>query len=142
MKKFILGFVAALIVTAIVYFAYPIIRGFFSGGGPVSPENLKPGVKDYGSLRVEIFGRGNPLADVEVDLGEIGSNGPTGPMSFAVTDSSGVASFEKVPIGNYDIFFNAYHFPSEYNLPQPDRVSVSIVKDQITQKRIDLAPKQ
>lgn len=140
MKKFTLGFVSAVVVAAVLFFAYLAIRSLSGGGGPVSPENLKPGVKDYGSLRVEVFGRGNPLADVEVDLGEIGSNGPTGPMSFTITDSSGVASFEKVPVGSYDIFFNSNHFPNGYVPPQ--RVSISIAKDQIVQKRIDLAQKQ
>lgn len=139
-KDVMLGFISALVIVAVLFFAYLAIRSLSSGGGPVSPENLKPNVKDYGSLRVEIFGKGNPLADVEVDLGEIGSNGPTGPMSFVVTDSGGLASFEKVPVGSYDIFLNSNHFPNGYALPQ--RVSISIAKDQIVQKRIDLAPKQ
>ncbi len=138
MKKFVLGFISALAVIAVLFLAYLALRGSFSGGGPVSPENLKPGIKDYGSLRVEVFGKGSPLGDVEVDLGEIGPSGPTGPMSFAVTDSSGVAVFEKVPVGNYDIFFNSNHFPSGYVPPQ--RVSVNIAKDQVMQKRVDLAP--
>ncbi len=139
MKKFALGFISALAVIAVIFFVYLAIRSFSGGGGPVSPENLKPGVKDYGTLRVEVFGKGNPLVDVEVDLGEIGSSGPTGPMSFTVTDSAGLALFEKVPVGNYDIFFNTNHFPSGYVPPQ--RVNVSIAKDQVLQKRIDLAQK-
>lgn len=140
MKKFVWGFVSALAVIAVLFVGYLAIRQFSSSGGPVSPENLKPGVKDYGSLRVTVFGKGSPLSDVEVDLGEVGSNGPTGPMSFVVTDSSGLASFPKVPVGNYDIFFNSYHFPGGYTAPQ--HVSVSIAKDQVVQQRIDLAPKQ
>lgn len=140
MKKFVIGFVSALAVVAVLFFGYLALRSLSGGGGPVSPENLKPGVKDYGSLRVEVFGGGRPLADVEIDLGEIGSNGPTGPMSFAVTDPTGAASFEKVPVGSYDIFFNANHFPNGYIPPQ--RVSVSIAKDRVVQKRIDLTPKQ
>ncbi len=139
MKKYILGFFTALVVVGLLFLSFIAIRSF-SGGGPVSPENLKPGVQDHGSLRVEIFGRGNPLADVEVDVGKIGPNGPSGPMSFAITDSNGAASFENVPVGTYDIFFNTNHFPVGYAFPQ--RVSVSVVKDQIVQKRIDLAPKE
>ncbi len=140
MKKFVLGFVSALVLAGLAYFAYPVISGFFGGGGPVSPRNLKPGATDYGTLRVEVFGKGNPLPDVEVDLGEIGPNGPAGPMSFMVTDDGGLALFENVPIGAYDVFFNTNHFPAGYAVPR--NVSVNVVKDQVAQKRIDLAPKQ
>lgn len=139
MRRFIFGFISALVAVAVIFIAYLVIRSFF-GSGPVSPQNLKPGVKDYGTLRIEVFGKGNPLGDVEVDLGEVGPNGPTGPMSFAVTDTNGLAVFEKVPVGDYDIFFNANHFPKGY--VAPPSVSVSIAKDQVAQKRIDLAPKQ
>ncbi len=140
MKKFILGFITALGLVALVYFSYPFIRGFFGGGGPVSPENLNPKIKDYGSLRVEIFGKGNPLGDVEVDVGNIG---PKGPESFTtmVTDTKGIALFEKIPIGTYDIFFNGYHFPKGYEIPK-ERNYITIVKNQLAQKRIDLAPQQ
>jgi hypothetical protein len=140
MKKFILGFISALVLVGLIYFAYPFIRSFFSGASPVSPESLNPSVKDYGSLRVEIFGKGNPLADVEVDLGKIGSSGPTGPMSFLITDSSGLVVFKNVPVGSYNIFFNDYHFPNGYVMPR--YFLVNITKDQNTQERIDLAPKQ
>lgn len=145
MKKFILGFVAVLAVIAMLYFAYPFIRGFFggAGGGPVSPENLNPAVKEYGSLQVMLDGKVKSLVDVEVDLGKINdASGPTGPMSFAVTDIHGTATFGKVPVGDYDIFFNTNHFPSGYDFPKPNRFSVSIEKDQNIIKRIDLAPKQ
>ena len=139
MKKFILGFISGVIVVVIVFLIFLFIRGSFNGSGPVNPESLNPNVKDYGSLRVEVFGKGNPLSNIEVDLGKVGSGGPTGPMSFTVTDSNGIASFDKVPIGKYDIFFNTNHFSNDYIPPQ--KTSVSIAKDQLTQKRIDLSPK-
>lgn len=138
MKKYILGFISALVLIAIIFVVFLFIRG--SGDkGPVSPVDLKPEVTDYGILRVEVFGKGKPLADVEVDLGEIGSSGPTGPMSFMVTDAGGLATFENVPVGSYDIFFNTNHFPAGF--APPKSVAVNIVKDQVVQKRIDLAPK-
>jgi hypothetical protein len=138
MKNIFIGFASALILIGVIYFAYGMLRGA-SNSGPVSPQNLKPGVNDYGTLQVAVFGKGAPLPDVEVDVGEVGSNGPTGPMSYAVTDTSGTALFENVPVGTYDVFFNTNHFPAGYMPPQ--RVPVSISQGQITQKRIDLAPK-
>ncbi len=140
MKKFIFGFISALVFIGVIYFGYLFIRGFFSGGGPVSPENLNPAVQDYGSLRVEIFGKGNPLSDVEIDVGVIGSQGPEA-FTYVVTDANGVALFEKLPVGVYDIFFNGYRFPEGYEVPK-ERHSIRIAKDQLTQKRIDMAPKQ
>jgi|SRR3989344_4937438 len=141
MKKFILGFISACVLVGLIYFGYPIIRGFFGGsGGPVSPSELNPEVKDFGILRVEVFGKGQPIADVAVDLGKIGPRGPEGAMSEVRTDVNGVALFENVPVGVYDIFWNLTAFPQEYN--QPATISVEIKKGQTTQKRINLTPKQ
>ncbi len=142
MKKFVLGFISAVVLLGLIFLGFLFVRGFFIGGssGPVTSENLVKDAKDFGSLRIDIFGKGQPLADVEVDLGTIGSGGPAGPMSAIVTDAGGTALFGKVPVGNFDVFFNNYHFPEGYNVPQ--RVSVEIVKGQMTQKRVDLAPKQ
>lgn len=139
MKNFILGFVAALISVALIYFGYPLVSGFFGGRMPVSPEELNLGVKDYGTLRIEVFGKGQPIVGVAVDLGKIGPKGPTGPMSELQTDERGVALFEKVPVGTYDIFWNSNDFPAG-EFSQPARIQVDILKSQIVAKRIDLTP--
>lgn len=140
MRKFILGFVSALLFVGIIYLTYPFVSGFIGGPKLVSPENLNPSVKDYGSLRVEIYGKGNPLAGVEVDLGIIGPKGPE-LMTIVTTDDQGAALFEKVPTGTYDLFFNGFQFPEGYVIPR-ERYFAEIVKDQQTEKRIDLIPEQ
>ena len=135
MKNLILGFISALVLVTILYFGYPIIRGFFDSG-PMAPELLNPAVKDFGKLRVEVFGKGKPLTGLEVDLGD-----PGGRMSYAITDAGGAAVFEKVSVGTFSIFFNDLNYPKEFErVPSP--VSVQILKDQTIQKRIELTPKQ
>ncbi len=132
MKKFFLGFITALVLVALVYFGQSFIRGFFGGGGPIAPEQLNPEAKDFGALKVEIFGAGKPVKDLEVDLGE-----PGGRMSYTMTDNNGVALFEKVSIGVYSIFFNDVNYPKEFvRVSSP--ISVKILKDQTTEKRIEL----
>lgn len=135
MNKFFLGFVSAIVLIGLIYLGYLVIPGFFSSG-LVSPEELDPNAKDFGTLRVEVFGDGNPLSQVEVDLGKIGPGGPIGKMSAVKTDESGTAVFKKVPVGTYDVFWNTYAFPKEYS--QPESISIEIIKDEIVIKRFDL----
>ncbi len=137
MKKFIFGFGAALALIALIYFGYPFIRGFQGGGGPVAPEQLNPGAKDFGVLKVIVFENNQPIAGVEVDLGKIGPDGPVGPMSAIKTDSQGSALFEKVPVGAYDIFWNLNAFPDGY-MP-PSNITVEILKDKTTEKKVELS---
>lgn len=130
-----------LVLVGIVYVGSLLLHGFFGGPAPVASNNLVPGAHDFGSLTVLIFGKGQPLSNVEVDIGTVGERGPTGPMSYAVTDAHGAATFEKVPVGNFNIFFNTNHFPAAYQTPlQSALPSVHIVKDQPAETRIDLAP--
>lgn len=136
MKNFILGFVAALILAAIIYAAYPIIRGFFGGGGPVAPSELMPGAKVFGNLKVQITGAGKPVPNLEVDLGQ-----PGGRMSFAMTDTNGKAFFLNVPVGAYNIFFNDLNYPKELTRIS-SVIPVEIVKDETTEKNIELKLKQ
>lgn len=146
MKKFILGFITALVLVGLIYWAYPFVSGFWGGRGPVPAEELKPGATDFGALKVTVLGKGSPIADVEVDLGTIQTGkGPTGPMAVATTNEQGVAMFEKVPVGVYDIFWNGStvprpHFPQAYKQPF-SRLSVEILKGQVTEKKIELEPK-
>lgn len=139
MKKFILGGAGVVVVAGLLYFGWSFIGGLFGGGQPVAPQALKPGATEFGTLKVSVFGRGSPLAGVEVDLGTVSTRGPTGPMAAVKTDAQGAVTFENVPVGTYDIFWNSYAFPSGYN--QPSRAQITISKNQITTKRFDLAPR-
>ena len=136
MKKFIFGFIAALALVALIYFGYPLIRGFQGDSGPVAPEQLNPDAKEFGELKVGVFSGSQPLAGVEVDLGKIGPSGPVGAMSAVKTDSQGTALFQKVPVGAYDIFWNLNAFPGGYSVPS--NIPVEILKDKITEKRVEL----
>lgn len=136
MKNFIFGFVAGLALVGIIYMAYPFIRGFWAGGGPVSPSELMPGAKVFGNLKVQIAGAGKPLPNVEVDLGQ-----PGGRMSFTATDADGVAFFINVPVGAYNIFFNDLNYPKGFARVS-SVIPVEIAKDQTTEKKIDLELKQ
>lgn len=138
MKKIIWILAAVIILAGASFAAFLFFRG--SSGQPVSPEMLKPGVTDYGTLKVLIKGKGQPLNDVEVDLGTISSGGPTGPMTFKITDESGLALFENVPVGNYNVFFNTNHYPADF-APYSEQVSVKINQGQTTEKTIELKTK-
>jgi hypothetical protein len=142
MKQFILGFLGALILIAIIYFGYPLIDSLRGGSGSVKvvpPNELKHDYTDIGTLKVKIFVNSIPIGGVEVDLGTIGSNGPIGLMSAIKTNQQGLALFEPVPAGTYDIFWNDNNFPQEYN--QPPVMSVEIFRDKVTEKIIELTPK-
>ncbi len=58
-------------------------------------------------------------------------------MSVEITDKDGMAFFEKVPIGNYVIFFNDNTFPKNF-----ERIStlipVKITEGQVTEQKIEL----
>jgi len=137
-KNFTLGFLAALIFIGIIYFAYPLISGFRSST-VVPPNELKRGSTDIGTLKVYVLANGIPLSGVEVDLGTIGPNGPVGPMSAVETDEQGLALFEPVPAGVYDIFWNDNNFPLQYD--KPSVMSVEIARDKVIEKMIELVPK-
>ncbi|MBN2197692.1 hypothetical protein JW698_00620 [Candidatus Wolfebacteria bacterium] len=139
MKNFILGIIITLIVIALIYWSYPFIIGFWSSDKLLLPSELNSEAVDFGMLKVEVFGKGEPLSGVEVDLGKIGSTGPIGPMSALKTDKNGIVLFESVPIGIYDLFWNNYAFPKEYIQPSP--MSIEISKDELTEERIELIPK-
>ncbi len=143
MKKFILGFIAALVLVGVGFGIYKFLTGAVGPGssGPVSPEALKPGVSEYGTLKIIVLGKDKlPLSGVEIDLGTVGAQGPEGPMAFQRTGTDGVALFEKVPVGAYDVFWNSYFFPKEYD--QPPKISVEIKKGQTTERTIELKIKQ
>lgn len=137
MKKFILWFVGALVIVGLIYFGYPVIRGFLGNNAPVTPNQLNPEAKDFGTLKVEVSGKGRLIAGLEVDLGQ-----PGGRMTYTMTDVNGVAIFENVSVGTYRIFFNDYNYPKEEFVRVASEIPVVIIKDQIIVKKIELMPKQ
>ncbi len=137
-KNFVLGFLAALIFIGVIYFAYPLISGF-RGITVVPPNELKRGSTDIGTLKIYVFAEGTPLSGVEVNLGTIGPNGPVGPMSVVETDEQGLALFEPVPAGVYDVFWNNNNFPFQYK--QPPVMSIEIARDKVIEKTIELVQK-
>jgi len=132
-KKALLAF----LIAAVVAFGITYLRGT-SGGGPVVPSALKPGATEFGSLRVTVLALGQPVEGVEVDVGTMTSSGPTGAMTVATTGADGVALFEQVPVGTFDIFWNLNVFPKGYQ--QPSGFPVTIVKNQTTAKTVTLTP--
>lgn len=134
MKKYILGFIGALVLIGLVYLGYQFISGSRGSYTPVAPESLNPAAKEFGTLRVEVSGKGKPIVGLEVDLGQ-----PGGRMTYKMTDGSGVAVFENVSVGSYDIFFNDINFPKEFARIS-STIPVEITKDRIVEKNIILEP--
>lgn len=139
MKKFILGFVSALILVAVAYYGYPVVNGFIFGfsnqGKPLAPSELMPGATAFGNLKIEVTSGGRAVTNLEVDLGQ-----PGGRMSYTITDSYGIALFEKVSVGTYNVFFNDINFPKD--LVRLSSVVPVEVKDGITtEKKIELKSK-
>ncbi|HXK36680.1 MAG TPA: carboxypeptidase-like regulatory domain-containing protein [Candidatus Paceibacterota bacterium] len=128
----------AFLIAAALAAGFMFLRDPFGGGGPVSPSALKPGATEFGTLRVTVLADSRPVADVEVDLGTIGPSGPTGAMSAVQTDDDGVAIFEQVPVGTYDLFWNDNAFPEGYQ--QPPDISITIAKDRTTDRTVILTP--
>jgi len=129
---------AAFLLAAAIAVGYTYLRGSFGDTGPVSPSALKPGATEFGTLQVTVLAEGRPMADVEVDLGTVGPSGPTGAMSTMKTDVNGVALFEQVPVGTYDVFWNTNAFPQGYEVQRD--ISVTITKDTTTRKTVTLVP--
>ena len=166
MKNFLLGFLAAtalfgvmsIVVSRVaVLDADGVVRAFGIGlfrpsrvaagsfatspQQPVSPKDLKPGATEFGALKVQVTGAGKPLPGLEVDLGKIEpGTGPTGPMAVLQTDSNGFVTFEPVPVGGYDLFFNSSNFPQEFE--QLSRVPADVSKDKVTSLKIELVKKK
>lgn len=67
---------------------------------------------------------GVPLANIEVDLWQAGSQGPPD-AGYNFTDSEGVVIFN-IPDGEYEIGFNGVNFPG--NLVFPERTFITVEK--------------
>jgi hypothetical protein len=139
MKKYILGLITGIVIMLILNF---LPMGFFSGdknNSPniVEPQNLIDGAQEFGSLKVVInAGKTSFVSGIEVDVGEY----PGGKMAVEITDKDGAAFFEKMPVGNFVIFFNENTYPKNF-----ERVSslipVEITEGKTTEQKIELSEK-
>ncbi|NLJ49780.1 MAG: hypothetical protein GX428_09400 [Candidatus Atribacteria bacterium] len=136
MKKFILGLITGIAIMLIADFLF---IGFFTSNknntpNIVSSQSLIEGAQKFGSLNVVITaGKTAFVSGIEVDVGEY----PGGKMAVEITDKNGTAFFDKMPVGNFVIFFNDATFPKNF-----ERVSslipVKIVEGQTTEQKIEL----
>lgn len=104
--------------------------GFSFGGG----ESIA------GSAKLEVIlqmDSGQPVANVEVDLGE--KPGPPKKGGVAVTNENGVATFNVQP-DSYFIYFNSGSFPKNLQEPEPQPIQIS--EENINKKTIFLITKK
>lgn len=118
MKNYILGFISALILVALAYGGYRLYPGLQRAKVLNELESpcaiLNPSAGEFGQVRVALSAGSTPIQGVEVDLARI-----PGAEDYcdAQTGPDGVAVFERVPIGQYNIYFNAGNFPRQYGEP-------------------------
>ncbi len=105
-------------------------NGFsFSGGESIA-----------GSAKLEVIlqmDNGQPVANVEVDLGE--KPGPPKKGGVSVTNENGKATFSVQP-GNYFIYFNSGSFPKNLQEPEPQPIQIS--EENVSKKAIILRTKK
>ncbi len=140
MKKFILGLITGLIIMLIMnFFVFCDFKRFESlgnnnGSNIVASENLIDGIQKFGSLKIVVTaGKTAFVSDLEVDVGKQ----PGGKMAVKITDKNGTVFFEKIPTGDFVIFFNDVTYPKNF-----ERVSslipVKIVEGKTTEQKIEL----
>lgn len=139
MKKFIFGLTTGAVIFMLLNF-FGIVdlrqfgKGFGNNSSIVAPENLIEGAQQFGSLKVTVAsGQGEFISGIEVDVGEH----PGGKMAVEITDKNGVAFFEKMPVGNYVVFFNDNTFPKNFEKAS-NLISVKIIEGQVTEQNIQL----
>lgn len=156
MKKFVWGFISALAAVGLVYmvFVFPPQLGSKKKGALYDNDVKKAHeavlcdseqhscsyfdkVQDSGNLNVVVTAAGVPMKGLEVDA----AGRPGAPRYYVkLTDDTGVALFNGLPTGSYVIYFNGVNFPKEYG--DAPTVPAMITKEQTTERRIDLVPKQ
>ncbi|MFA5086879.1 MAG: hypothetical protein WC470_01085 [Candidatus Paceibacterota bacterium] len=140
MKKFIFGLITGVVIFMLLNF-FGIVdlkqfgKGFWSSSSIVAPENLIEGAQQFGSLKVAITsGQGAFIGNIEVDVGEH----PGGKMAMEITDKNGIAFFDKMPVGNFVIFFNDNTLPKNFE-KAPSLIPVKIIEGQTTEQNIQLS---
>lgn len=152
MRKLVLGFVSILIIAALAYVGYKVFsESVFKGKSPLfgvvkSNEavlcdtqqhlcNSFSKTSNSGNLKVIISASGDPVKNLEVDLGVQ----PGAPKYYMrPTNNQGIALFEGIPSGNYFIYFNGINFPKLYgNSPTQ---GVEIIPNQVVERFLELTP--
>lgn len=131
----ILKLSAILVVVLLILYLGAIFLGF----NLPKPAFLEKSIAGNAVLSVRLVmdnNAQNPVNRVEVDLGE--KPGPPAKGGAAVTDDSGIATFNVKP-GNYVIYFNEGTFPQ--NLQIPELISVQVLEGQINEKTIKVTTK-
>lgn len=104
-------------------------------GTPRDCASLAPDATEFGNLTVQVLGNGQPVGNLEVDLGL-----QPGPNNCPKkTDSNGLVSFENIPVGSMAIFFNGANFPKEFSQASSAVYWVNITKNQTFEKTIELS---
>lgn len=156
MKKFVLGFIFALVLMGLIYSVFMFLSQFQpKKKGPLYDEDVKKAqeavicdvlkhscsyfdkTQDSGSLSVTIIAAKGPVKGLEVDV----AGKPGSPQYYVkLTDNNGVALFNNLPSDDYAIYFNGVNFPKEYG--DSPTVPVEIVKNQTIERVIELTPKK
>lgn len=145
MKKFILGFIAALVLVGLIYtakFAFNFLSSSKNTVGGTTAvkcnaqkslcERFTPAA-DGGALKITIFSHAGAAAkNLEVDLGAK----PGAPEYYMkYTDENGIAEFDGIPPGVYAVYFNGVTFIKEYGSSSiVERIEIN--KNQTTEKTI------
>ncbi len=107
----------------------------FKQGTERDCSSLVTGATKFGNLTVQVLGNGQPMVNLEVDLGL-----QPGPNNCPKeTDSNGFASFQNVPIGEMAIFFNFANFPQQFSQAASSVYWVNITENQNLEKTIELS---
>lgn len=113
--------------------------------GNILPFNLSlfSGQSIAGDAKLEVklvMDNGNPLSNIEVDVGE--KTGPPPKGGVAVTNESGVATFSIKP-GSYVIYFNLGTFPKNLDWPQGGpETKILVEENRVNEKTLILKAKQ
>lgn len=154
MKKFVLGFISALVLIGIVYATLIFLPQLSQKKkGPLYDQDVKKAqeavicdaikhscsffdkTQDSGNVRVLINATGKPVSGLEVDV----APKPGSPQYYVrLTNKQGVALFESLPSGKYAIYFNGVNFPKKYG--DSPTVPVEVIKNQTAERNINLAP--
>lgn len=112
--------------------------------GNILPFNLslfsEQSIQGTAKLEVKlVLDNGNPLPNIEVDVGE--RTGPPPKGGVAVTNENGVATFNVKP-GSYVIYFNLGTFPKNLDWPEGGpETKIQVEENKVNEKTLILKTK-
>jgi len=164
MKKYILGFISALILIGLIYVGYKIFPKPYNWERPagkpfIDVKNSKTAVicywkqnycdyftpsTDSGSLKVLVTVDGKPGKEIEVNLWTSQKPGGSDEFYTKYTDDNGVAFFEGITSGTYYPNYNLNGFPKEYGNAYTawETQKVEVIKGTTKEVTINLSQKQ